>query len=121
MEKIEKKKRGRPSKKDISVIEQEQEQIKFHFLDEVIGRIISRKLLAWLVVTILMFRTNRISSSDYILLTIIYISTLGILDIVTVWKSNFRKDGQLVSQKTLEEYKPISTPELKTKTEGNKR
>jgi hypothetical protein len=52
-----------------------------HGLDRVLNRFISRKLLVWVVATILMY-TAKIESGDWILISMVYLGSQGVLDIV---------------------------------------
>ena len=52
-----------------------------HGLDRVLNRFISRKLLVWVVATILMY-TAKIESGDWVLISMIYLGSQGVLDIV---------------------------------------
>jgi hypothetical protein len=52
-----------------------------HGLDKVLNKFISRKLLVWLVATVLMY-TAKIESSDWILISMVYLGSQGVLDIV---------------------------------------
>ena len=50
-------------------------------LDKILERLISRKLLVWLVATVLMY-TAKIESGDWILISMVYLGSQGVLDIV---------------------------------------
>jgi len=52
-----------------------------HGLDRVLNKFVSRKLLVWLVATALMY-TAKIESSDWILISMVYLGSQGVLDIV---------------------------------------
>ncbi len=52
-----------------------------HGLDRVLNKFVSRKLLVWLVATALMY-TAKIESGDWILISMVYLGSQGVLDIV---------------------------------------
>lgn len=63
------------------------------YLDEFIGKLISRKFLVWIVATILVFtgalqKFVVITSHDWVLLSCVYIGGQSLIDIVQVFKGN---------------------------------
>lgn len=52
-----------------------------HGLDKVLDKFISRKLLVWAVATILMYFA-KLESSDWVLISMVYLGSQGVLDIV---------------------------------------
>ena len=52
-----------------------------HGLDRVLDKFISRKLLVWAVATILMYFA-KLESSDWVLISMVYLGSQGVLDIV---------------------------------------
>jgi len=51
-----------------------------HGLDRILDRFISRKLLVWIVSTVFMYFA-KIESSDWVLISMVYLGSQGALDI----------------------------------------
>jgi hypothetical protein len=70
-------------------------KIQRHALDKFFTKIASRKLIAWIVATILLL-VGAILSSEWITLTIIYISVQGVKDISDTWTERGKRVNEIV-------------------------
>ena len=57
------------------------------FIDRMLGRAVSRKLLVWLVATVMLFMDTGINGEQWIWLSLVYIGTQGVVDMIEGWKN----------------------------------
>mgnify|MGYP003110769990 CR=1 FL=1 len=57
------------------------------FVDGVIGKLVSRKLLAWGTATFLAMQ-GALHSEDWVAVTVIYIGSQAAVDLAKAWKSS---------------------------------
>jgi hypothetical protein len=56
------------------------------FVDGVIGRLLSRKLMVWMTATYFMLVGEALTSSDWVAISLAYIGIQGVADIAATWK-----------------------------------
>jgi len=56
------------------------------FVDGVIGRLLSRKLMVWMTATYFMLVGEALTSSDWVAISLAYIGMQGVADIAATWK-----------------------------------
>jgi hypothetical protein len=56
------------------------------FLDRTMGRLLSRKLMVWMTATYFMLVGDSLTSSDWVAISLAYISIEGLADIATRWR-----------------------------------
>lgn len=56
------------------------------FLDKVLGRAISRKLLVWVTATVALFM-EVVPSEDWVAIALVYIGSQSAVDLAVAWKS----------------------------------
>ena len=56
------------------------------FVDGVIGRLLSRKLMVWMTATYFMLVGEALTSSDWAAISLAYIGMQGVADIAATWK-----------------------------------
>jgi len=57
-----------------------------HTLDKTLDKIISRKLLVWMVATAIFAFTKNMSSSDWVMISVIYIGGQTVVDAIVAMK-----------------------------------
>jgi len=63
-----------------------------YFLDKVLNKVMSRKLMVWLTATIFMFLdVVPLHSSDWVAISLAYIGLEGLADIASRWRHGDRK------------------------------
>ena len=67
------------------IVKRKYEMSKKAILDKYVGKLVSRKLLAWSTATWLLY-SNRVDSEQWVLITAIYLGTQGVIDTVLQWK-----------------------------------
>ena len=55
-------------------------------LDNVLNKLLSRKLMVWGTATLLMLTESGLQSSDWVAISLAYIGLEGLADIATRWK-----------------------------------
>ena len=55
-------------------------------VDNVLNRLLSRKLMVWVTATLLMLTESGLDSSDWVAVSLAYIGLEGLADIATRWK-----------------------------------
>jgi len=56
------------------------------FVDGIIGRLLSRKLMVWMTATYFMLVGEALTSSDWVAISLAYIGIQGVADIAATWK-----------------------------------
>jgi len=56
------------------------------FVDGIIGRLLSRKLMVWMTATYFMLVGEALTSSDWVAISLAYIGMQGVADIAATWK-----------------------------------
>tara|TARA_Y100000034_G_C6612101_1_gene266574 strand:- start:26 stop:229 length:204 start_codon:yes stop_codon:yes gene_type:complete len=60
------------------------------YIDKFLEKIISRKLLVWVVATLLL-AFSTLTSADWVAISMIYIASQGIVDITEMWRKYVQK------------------------------
>jgi len=55
-------------------------------VDKLLNKLISRKLMVWATATLLMLTNSGLNSSDWVAVSLAYISLQGLADIANSWK-----------------------------------
>ena len=56
------------------------------FVDGIVGRLLSRKLMVWMTATYFMLVGEALTSSDWVAISLAYIGMQGVADIAATWK-----------------------------------
>jgi len=68
-----------------------------HTFDKFLNKLISRKLLVWLSATAIFAFTDHLKSSDWVIISAIYIGGQTVIDAVKAMKGNSKTSPSLVS------------------------
>jgi hypothetical protein len=60
--------------------------MKTSFVDKILNKLISRKLMVWLTATGLMYAELGITSEDWVAISLMYVGIQGLGDIAAQWK-----------------------------------
>ena len=66
---------------------EEKEATRENFIDKWLSKVVSRKLMVWVVSTVMIFLSAGITGEQWVWISLVYIGTQGAVDIVKTMKT----------------------------------